>query len=161
MAIYSVRRNVFGANVGPRQVVPANAAGNADTSSSRLYVYEGIQVRAKPLNVTVTPSTLTQSTVRTPSSPILKAQLSSPSPPNVIKKEVKSKVRLVYIPLPATGRYDSLFLMCWCYASFFRICTCCGVSFVRELRLTWGICMRIRGWSSLLLYLRYILLFLH
>lgn len=84
-------RSVFGANVGPRQVVPANATGTSETSTSKLFVYEGLQVRAKPFNVTVTPSTLTQS-ARTPSSPILKAQLSSPSPPNITKKDVKSKV---------------------------------------------------------------------
>ncbi|XP_065205597.1 AT-rich interactive domain-containing protein 2 isoform X2 [Planococcus citri] len=55
-------RNVFGASAGPRQVIPATAAGIADTSSSKLFVYEGIQVRAKPLNVTVNPSNaLTQS----------------------------------------------------------------------------------------------------
>lgn len=88
--IYVFHRSVFGANVGPRQVVPANAIGT-EPSTSKLFVYEGLQVRAKPLNVTVTPSTLTQS-ARTPSSPILKAQLSSPSSPNVSKKDVKSKV---------------------------------------------------------------------
>lgn len=85
-------RSVYGNSVGPRQVVPTNSAGNAETNTSKLFVYEGLQVRAKPLNVTVTPSTLTQP-ARTPSSPILKAQLSSPSTPNISKKEVKSKVR--------------------------------------------------------------------
>lgn len=90
--IFGVRRSVFGNNVGPRPVVPLNAASNPEvTTTSKLLVYEGLQVRAKPLNVTVTPSTLTQP-ARTPSSPILKAQLSSPSAPTITKKEVKSKV---------------------------------------------------------------------
>lgn len=65
-------RSVFGSSVGPKQV----SAGDT------LQYYEGIQVRGKPTLITPTPPQL-------PASPILKAQLSAPTP---TKKETKSKV---------------------------------------------------------------------
>lgn len=68
-----VNRNVFGANVGPK----------CGTAGDTLQYYEGIQVRGHPTSAPApTPLPL-------PASPILKAQLSAPTP-------AKTKVSVVF-----------------------------------------------------------------
>nr|XP_018917208.1 PREDICTED: AT-rich interactive domain-containing protein 2 isoform X2 [Bemisia tabaci] len=93
-------KTVFGANVGPKEVIAARANANGDLgSTTSLFIYEGIQVRGKPpLAPNILPGQL-------PSSPILKAQLSAPPKPNasppppltpipstIVKKDIKTKV---------------------------------------------------------------------
>lgn len=67
-----------------------------ENSVSKIYVYEGLQVRKNPQPFTITTNSnpVQSSMHNNPSSPILKAQLSSPAASNIIavKKEPKSKV---------------------------------------------------------------------
>ncbi|XP_050521717.1 AT-rich interactive domain-containing protein 2 isoform X2 [Daktulosphaira vitifoliae] len=95
---------VFGPSVGPKSVKLAQSHGGiAMDPPTQIIAYEGIQVRAKPLPLTISSTTMivtqTSSVVTTPSiptSPILKAQLSAPAAnpqqnTPLIKREILGK----------------------------------------------------------------------
>ncbi|KAI5733005.1 hypothetical protein M8J76_006582 [Diaphorina citri] len=97
-----VVRSVFGAQIGPKQVIPAAPPGSTAPPPPPIHVYEGIQVRGKQPIITQTiaiapshhqtaqlgpsqsgpsPRAPSPSPLQNPMSPILKAQLSAPPKP--------------------------------------------------------------------------------
>ncbi|KAL1459869.1 hypothetical protein WDU94_011820, partial [Cyamophila willieti] len=77
---------VFGAQIGPKQVIPAPTPGSTAPPPPPIHVYEGIQVRGKQPIITQTiaiaPSpSMGPGALQNPMSPILKAQLSAPPKP--------------------------------------------------------------------------------
>jgi len=99
-------RSVFGPSVGPKSVKLAQSHGGiAMDPPTQIIAYEGIQVRSKPLPIPIsTPMAVTQSTSVTassiPTSPILKAQLSTPvtnaQQNSLIKREILGKVTILF-----------------------------------------------------------------